>query len=59
VNPKRKGPQDKSPAALWKIGSVVDYKTGAQANASWRQRQFAQPDRFTKSIIATLNSQSA
>jgi hypothetical protein len=57
MTPNEKGPQDKSPAALRKNGSVVDYKTGAQANASSRQRQFTQSCRFMESIIEIVNSQ--
>jgi len=47
----KKGPQDGLPATLGKIGFAEDYKTGAQANASWRHRQFAQAFRFTQSIF--------
>jgi hypothetical protein len=50
--PNKKGRRTFRLRPLRSYGFVSIYKTGAQANAVWRQRQFAQAFRFEIEFIA-------
>jgi hypothetical protein len=56
---KRKGPQDFRPRPFGSTGFAMDYKTGAQANASVDHHQFARALRFEYSITVINYDQFA
>ncbi|HLI82125.1 MAG TPA: hypothetical protein VKV03_19185, partial [Candidatus Binataceae bacterium] len=55
----RKGPQDFRLRPFGSTGFAMDYKTGAQANASMDHHQFARALRFMHSIAVNRYYQLA